>query len=719
MKRPSRFILYSGIVLFICMLLSLLMMSDALTDSSRFNRLYSGLLIFTSVGLCSLVALIVLNLRRLIHQRLNQTPGTRMTVRMIGMFATLSVVPVLIVYLFSLDFLHRGIDSWFDLRVEQALDSSLKLSRLSFDTRMRELLKQTEQIAREVAITSRVEIPFVIDKLRTRENVREVTLFDKQGSIITSSAEDTASIIPNRPSDSILLQLQQGGNYVGLDNIAKTGLHIRVVVNLHDVATPQILQALYPISEETNALTNSIQTSYIKYKELSYLREQLKLSFIVVLTLVLLFSVFASVWTAFYVAEQQVVPITNMVQATQTIAKGDDYVEIPITRNDELGFLVTSFNNMAKKIARARRDAAASQHEAETQHAYLEAVLGRLSSGVLVFEDRHLRTSNISTSEILGFPIERLIGQSLDQIARMHPNFATLRDVILTHDNMNRDWREQITLFSRRGRQILMCSGTPHPFNDTQGCIIVFDDITQLIQGQKDAAWSEMARRLAHEIKNPLTPIQLATERLRHKYLPTMKAADADTLDRLTNTIIQQVTTMREMVNAFSDYARPSMNKPQAVDINMLINEVLDLFAETDQKTRIVRKLDPTLPMINADIGKLRRVFNNLIKNAFDASAMAVDPTLTVISKYGTTTEKNDMEIVIKDFGSGVSQDMLTHVFEPYVTSKAKGSGLGLAIVKKIIEEHQGIVWLQNNTEMPGASAIIRLPLPENLSQYA
>ncbi len=719
MKRTGRFILYSGITLFVCMLLSLLMMSDALKDSSRFSRLYSGLLIFTSLGLCSLVTLIILNLRHLIRQRRKQIPGTHMTVRMIGMFTALAVIPVLIVYLFSLDFLHRGIDSWFDLRVEQALDSSLKLSRLSLDTRIRELLKQTEQIAREIAAIPDAEMSFIVDKLRLRENAREVTLFDKQGSIITSSSEDTTSIIPNRPNDTILLQLQQGGSYAGLDNIVKTGLHIRVVVNLPDlaVAAPRVVQALYPISEEINALTNSIQTSYIKYKELSYLREQLKLSFIVVLTLVLLFSVFAAVWTAFYVAKRQVIPITNMAQATKAIADGDDHAEIPVTRNDELGFLVTSFNDMTQKIAQARREAATSQHEAETQRAYLEAVLGRLSSGVLVFENQYLRTSNVSAGHILGLSTESLIGQSLESITHTYPYFGTLHDVILAHENNNKDWREQITLFGHRGRQVLMCRGTPHSFDNTQGCIIVFDDVTQLIQGQKNAAWSEMARRLAHEIKNPLTPIQLATERLRHKYLPTMDAADADTLDRLTNTIIQQVKTMRDMVNAFSDYARPSINQPQAVDINALINEVLDLFAGMDQKTRIVRELDPTLPMLNADVGKLRQVLNNLIKNAFDASGNTVDPVLTVISRYGATTDKHDIEIVIRDSGTGIPEDMMEQIFEPYVTDKNKGSGLGLAIVKKIIEEHQGIVWLKNNAKIPGASVIIRLPIPQQLSE--
>ncbi len=717
MKRPGTLILYSGIILFACMLASLLMMSDALKDSSQFSRLYSGLLIFITFGLLTLVSLIFLNLRHLIQQRRNQVPGTRMTVRMIAMFTALSVTPVLIVYLFSLDFLHRGVDSWFDLRVEQALDDSLELSRLSLDTRMRELLKQTDQMAEEISEISDAEMPFEIDELRTRTNAKEVTLLNRQGGVITSSSEDTTSIIPDRPSDTILLLLQQGGSYTGLDNTITTGLHIRVVVNVPGVNVgnnSRIIQALYPISEEINTLTNNIQTSYIKYKELSYLRDQLKLSFILILTLVLLFSLFATVWTAFYFSKRHVAPIKDMAEGTKAIAKGDYHTQIPVTSNDELGFLVASFNEMTQRIAQARDAASHSQHEAETQQAYLEAVLGRLSSGVLVFDqNKILRTSNVSAGQILGMPIASVTGESLEKICLQYNYLEPIRETILSHDNTEQDWREQITLFGSSGRQILMCSGTPHSITQDkkEDYIIVFDDVTELLQGQKNAAWSEMARRLAHEIKNPLTPIQLAAERLRHKYLHTMNQKDADTLDRLTNTIVQQVETMKDMVNTFSDYARTPEIKTQAMDINALLSEVLDLFTSLNQKTEIKLDLESQLPMVNGDVSRLRQVFNNLLKNAFDACENNINSTLAITSQCISTAGTEYVEISINDSGPGITEDIMEHIFEPYVTTKTKGTGLGLAIVKKIIEEHNGVVWLENNKDKSGVSAIIRLPI--------
>ena len=717
MRKIGTLILYSGLVLFACILASLLMMSDALKDSSQFSHFYSDLLIFTTVCLCLLVTLILLNLKHLIHQHRNQIPGTRMTVRMIAMFTVLSVTPVFVVYLFSLDFLHRGVDSWFDLRVEQALDDSLELSKLSLDTRMRELLKQTIQIAEEISEISDAEMPFEIDELRIRTNAKEVTLLNRQGDVITSSSENTTSIIPDKPSDTILLQLQQGGSYTALDNAIKTGLHIRVVVNVPDVNVAnnsRIIQVLYPISEEINTLTNSIQTSYIKYKELSYLREQLKFSFILILTLVLLFSLFATIWTAFYFSKKHVAPIRDMAEGTKAIAEGDYHTQIPVTSTDELGFLVASFNAMTQKIAQTRDAANRSRHEAETQRAYLEAILGRLSSGVLVFDKNMiLRTSNVSAGQILGIPVDTVIGEFLEKICLNYHHLEPMRETILLHDNTDLDWREQITLFRNSGKQILMCSGTPHSItqDDSKGYIIVFDDITDLIQGQKDAAWSEMARRLAHEIKNPLTPIQLATERLRQKYLHTMDKKDADILDRLTNTIVQQVETMKDMVNTFSNYARPPEIKIQTININALMSEVLDLFVSLDQKTKVSLNLGSELPMFNADAGRLRQVFNNLLKNAFDACENSNHSALSITTQRTTISGTEYVEILISDSGPGIGEDIMAHIFEPYVTTRTKGTGLGLAIVKKIIEEHNGIVWLENNQDTPGVSAIIRLPI--------
>lgn len=726
MKRGGKIILLIGSCLFIFMLASLLMMSQTLQNSELFDRYYSLLLVFNVSGLICLVVLILINLKRLRRQLKNHVIGSRMTVRMVMIFSLLSVTPVLIVYYFSLDFLHRGIDSWFDLRVEQALDDSLELSRLAIDVRMRELLNTTEKIAEELSETSDAELPFDIDQIRERINANELTLLTRNGAIIASSSSDTKSLVPNMPGETISLQLLQGNSYIGLDLIKNTGLLIRAVANLPTFEIEKearIVQALYPISERMNQLADSVQSSFIEYKELSYLREQLKVSFIIILTLVLLFSVFSAVWAAFYSARNLSAPVKSLAEGTRAIAEGNYSTRLPVPGNDELGFLVASFNDMTDKISHARDTAKQSQKEAESQRSYLETVLSRLSSGVMVFnKDGNLEKSNISAAQILQLETETISHENINSLTKDYPGLTDFFECISSNiKEQLDDWREQITLSDKTGDQILMINGATLTGLDgsTSGHVIVFDEITALIQGQRDAAWSEMARRLAHEIKNPLTPIQLAAERLRHKYLSSMDSSDAEMLDRMTNTIIQQVETMKDMVNSFSDYGRSPEFNPEEIKIERLIQEGLDLFSNMNYGNQIVTDIETDLPAIIGDEKKLRQVFNNLLTNAVDANALGDESYLKISAKKINVDGNGMVEIRIMDKGPGIDTIVVNKVFEPYITTKHKGTGLGLAIVKRIIDEHSGTVWLENNKEQNGACAVIRLPVNISLDQYS
>jgi len=714
-------LLATGAILFLFMLSALLMMSDALQNSERFGNYYSGLLIFNALGLAVLVGLIAANLRKLVRQRRDNVPGARMTIRTVAMFSVLSVTPVLIVYYFSLDFLYRGIDSWFDLKVEQALDDSLELSKLSLEERMREILRKTRQAASELAGISNVAIPFEIDEYRSRTGATELTLMTKQGGFIASSTGDISKLVPNQPNDTILFQIQQGNDYIDLDTIKDRGLSIRAVVNVPNRGIEQedrILQVLFPVSDRINELADNIQSAYVKYNELSFLRDQLKFGFALVLTLVLLFTIFTALWAAFYSARKLAAPIRDLAEGTRSVAEGDYSKQLPVPGNDELGFLVASFNEMTRRISNAREAVRKSQLETEAQQAYLEAVLARLSSGVLVLDqDNRIRTANISSTQILGVDPDKLQHGKLEDILSEYCYLEPLIKTIGRHQNDEDDeWREQVTIFGVSGRQILMCSGTSLSLSGLEDSLVhvtVFDDITALIQGQRDAAWSEMARRFAHEIKNPLTPIQLAAERIRHKYLDTLHIEQPETMDRLTNTIIKQVETMKEMVNTFSEYARPPAMSRELLDLNKLLQEVIDLYASVDTEAEINLKPNHQLPLIKADPGRLRRVFNNLFNNAFDAGGggnVRINIQTDRINEQG----RDYIEIRIQDSGPGLPAAMTENVFDPYVTSKHKGTGLGLAIVKKIVEEHGGVVSLFNNPEGTGACAVVRLPVSAN-----
>ena len=718
MKKGEKLITFIGLCLFIFMLSSLLMMSKSLQNSELFDRFYLGLLLFNALGLISLSILIILNLKRLIRQLKNRVIGSRMTIRIVILFSLLSVTPVLIVYYFSLDFLHRGIDSWFDLRIEQALDDSLELSRLALDVRMRELLNTTEKIAEELSDTNDAELPSHIDQIRDRINADELTLLTRKGAIVVSSSEDMKSLVPNTPEETILLQLIQNNSYIGIDLIENKGLVIRAVVNVPMIGignTEKIIQALFPMSERMNQLSANVQTSFIEYKELSYLREQLKFSFIIILTLVLLFSVFSAVWAAFYSARTLAAPIKDLAQGTRAIAKGNYNTKLPVPSNDELGFLVASFNDMTDKISQARDTAKNSQKESESQQIYLETILSRLSSGVIVFnKDGKIEKSNISAAQILQIEVTILNQKNIDDLIN---NFSKLKSFFeCISNNINEktnDWREQIILSKKTGNQILLINGTILTSSDNSKIkhIVVFDEITALIQGQRDAAWSEVARRLAHEIKNPLTPIQLAAERLRSKYLSSLDTNNVETLDRMTNTIIQQVETMKDMVNDFSDYARPAEFKEEEIEIINLLQEGVDLFSNMNYGNKIEMDIKTNLPKIHGDEKKLRRVLNNVLANAVDANSIG-DHNLLKISAKTVNIEDNEIiEIRVIDSGPGIDPLVENNLLEPYITTKEKGTGLGLAIVKKIIDEHSGTFWLENNKEEDGACAVIRLPV--------
>ena len=705
-----------AVLLMVLMIGSLVLMSDATQDSEQFGRMYSTLLAINVSVMIMLLVLIGVNVQRLIRQYRAQVMGSRLTLRLVRIFVILSLVPVLIVYYFSLQFLTKGIDSWFDVRIEQAVQDALELSRSALDLRTRELMKQTQVIASNLLDLPDSVAMLHLNDLTTGSGASELTLLTQSGRVIASNTKDTANIIPNRPNEAILLQLRSGHPYVGLDPIGRAGLFVRVVVPVPSSVPsmePRLLQALYPIADRMNNLAESVQSAYAKYQELSYLRDPLKYSFTLTLSLVLLLSILAAVWAALVSAQRLVAPIRVLAIGTRAVAAGNYDKRLPLPSNDEFGSLVQSFNDMTEKIALARDEAMHSQQQAENERAYLKAVLGSLSSGVLTLDQFHvLRTTNVAASRILGVDLVKVLGAHFEQIAVTHPHLQVFISALKSHlSKTDNEWREELTLFGATGRQVLMCRGRTLPGRGRlqSGFVIVFDDITALIQAERDAAWGEVARRMAHEIKNPLTPIQLSAERLRHKYLKTMDPESAEVLKRSTHTIIQQVSAMKEMVKAFSEYARMPRMELSPLNLNNLINEVLDLYRGDEAGPQFNLHLDADLPLIDADVVRLRQLLHNVVKNAFEATKDRVSPVITLSTRVVNESLHSFVELIVQDNGTGIPEDILSNLFEPYVTTKQKGTGLGLAIVKKIVEEHGGMVRAENKPE-GGAALIVRLP---------
>lgn len=722
------------------LLTSLVLMSAAIQNSGKFGTMYSVLLITNTFGLLAFIAIIIFNLRRLFLQLRRSEPGAKLTLRMLVIFVALSVVPLLVLYGFSLDFLKRGVDSWFDVKIDQALNDSLELSRAALDLRMRELLAQTERMAVELgrgpqdsgpinfdvlrnpnSTTISNTLPASnLDKLRERSGAEELLIISREGRLIgTSSGIHANPILPSLPSESILLHLAQSRSYIGLDPITDSGLYIRVAVNIPDVVVTsgrRILYALYPVASRMGRLADSVEAAFVEYNELSYLREQLTLSFAMTLTMVLLFSIVSAVWAAIYSARRLAQPIRDLAAGTASVAAGNYAMSLPVQSNDDMGFLVRSFNDMTKRVAIA-------QAEVNDQHEYLDSILEQLSSGVIALNSRgEITTINNSAKTILGLNSLDVKHKSLLDVATEKESLRPFAESNQPHiEQQSSRWEQELAIFRPSGRRVLMCRGSRMPLasQDDFGHVIVFDDITALIQGQRDTAWSEVARRLAHEIKNPLTPIQLSAERLRHKYAKKLIGDDAQTLERLTNTIIQQVDTMKSMVNTFSDYARPPKIHLEPTDINELVSGVVELFKTAHPDIQFGLLLADDVPQLNLDAARFRQVVNNLVKNAVEASQGSEQPRCDIYTAYEHTNNFADfVEIKVEDSGSGIPEELFENIFEPYVTNKTRGTGLGLAIAKKIVEEHQGELALQNKAHN-GAVAIIRLPLGERSDTLA
>jgi nitrogen fixation/metabolism regulation signal transduction histidine kinase len=704
------------LALVVLLFVSLLLINDAMKDAATFERFYLWLLLFNALGIVILAVMIAINLYRLIVQYRLRTIGSHLTARLVLVFVALSLVPVAFVYYFSLAFMHKGIDSWFDVRIERALEDSLRLGQASMDVRKRQALQRTEHMVDSLKDVPEGIVEVYLNQQREASSAMELLMLGNNNQVVAFSSDAPTAVLPDQPPERVLSSVNQGRSYVALEPLPESGLQIRVIVPITRAGPGTeivgALQAIYPVTDRINVLAQSVQGSYEQYTELAFLRNPLKYSLTLALSTVLFLSVLSAIWVAFYAARRLVAPIRDLVEGTKAVAAGDYGKRLPLSGSDELGFLLRSFNDMTRKVAQARDIAEQSQRQEAMQRTYLETVLERISSGVLTLDEQMvLRRVNMSASHIIGVDLGARVGRSLGEIAESQPVLQQLLDQIREPlEEQQREWTREVVIFGVAGRKVLMCRGAVLPGDELQqsGFVIVFDDLTALIQAQRDSAWSEMARRLAHEIKNPLTPIQLSAERIRRKFLDRMPETDAKLLDRATRTIVHQVESMKDMVNAFSEYARAPQMHAAAMDINDLVRDVAEMYVAGRTRASLQLDLDSSAPVIEADAGRIRQLLHNLLKNAFEA----IDDKgqVSIVTRCHEEPGCNFVELRVEDTGPGIPQDILDHLGEPYVTNKPKGTGLGLAIVRRIVEEHGGIVWAENQPER-GAAIIIRLPM--------
>jgi nitrogen fixation/metabolism regulation signal transduction histidine kinase len=684
------------------------------------------------------------------------------------MFAMLAILPGALIYAVSVQFVSRSIESGFDASVDKAIDAGLNLGRSALDNSLNELVIRAHRMSREIAELSESQRVLHLSRLFDQNPDLEATIVNHKGQLLNSTGGRIGSILPEMPTPAMLRQVRHGRDFAGYEGGSDTfaeeedanglpppksskqgGIRLRVLVpipfgqaHLSLSDDTEFLQLIEPISDSIRINTDALVSASGKYEELVASRDSLRKIYIATLTLSLMLAIFASIVSAFLLAADLIKPILLLAEGTKAVAEGNLSPRPIIATSDELGSLTQSFNTMTHQLFEARTSLENNRSELQTAKAYLESVLANMSAGVMVLDSQfQLVTCNESVERILQLPIEDYIGQPLAKIpglaafaravAKAFSEQAAQTAAMAGNDGESHHWQQQIELSLQPSSDMaaelepakiqtitLLARGSHLPVSPGTGSVVVFDDISNVISAQRSIAWGEVGRRLAHEIKNPLTPIQLAAERLQMKLLDKLTDTDASILNKSITTIVNQVGSMKRMVDDFRDFARmpPAVLTP--LNLNGLVDEVMNLYSVGEGLDVFHVKLSLELPTILGDATQIRQVIHNLLQNAQDSvnekHPEAIKRHIDVITEVvhytnseGATQKAASLSII--DNGVGFSSKILARAFEPYATSKPRGTGLGLAIVKKIIDEHGGHIDIKNRNDENGAKVTILL----------
>ncbi len=717
----------------------LFLLASASENTAFFDKHYSLL-----VGICILVAtslllLVSLMLYRLYERYRRGKFGVKLTSKLVLLFALMGILPGAVIYMVSVQFVSRSIETWFDVRVETALDSGVKLAQSMLETSRTNVTSRATHLSAELAGMSPQEMnTILVSRYRNPETDILATVINSKGKILASSATDPEILAKSLPPSSLLEQMDEP--YSAIEGTAdnpdtpeseQSKLTIRVIVPINGT-DHAYLQLYQPVSENIAANAEALRAAYSEYQIRSVSRSGLQKMYIVTLSLTLLLAIFGATAAAFQLAANLARPLLLLAQGTKAVAEGNLSPRPIVTSTDELGTLTKSFNAMTLQLAEARSQAEKSRSELETAKSYLESVMTNMSAGVIGFDSNFKLTDcNDPASRILKLDLKPFIGTELSQIpgitvfaeklTKAFTQLAAQQAAGSTDEAFHLQEQIEIPLPSspqqKDSNQTLLARGSSHTVNGENHYIVVFDDISELISAQRSIAWGEVARRLAHEIKNPLTPIQLAAERLQMKLHNKLENQEAGILKRSTDTIVNQVTAMKQMVDDFRNYAKAPPASLIALDLNALVEEIAHLYANDGAMNIVHPILAQGLPQIMGDATRLRQVIHNLLQNAIDACSEVSDrpdwqPEIEIITEKVHYTDASGkiciaVRLSVRDNGLGFSQEIMSRIFEPYVTTKERGTGLGMAVVKKIIEEHGGRIDLHNRTDIQGADVSI------------
>ncbi|MDC8787242.1 sensor histidine kinase [Roseateles koreensis] len=704
-------------VMGVCGVLAFLLSIGA-TSQRGFLERHSVWLFWVNALVAGLLALVIGTavVRLLLRVRSGKF-GSRLLIKLAGIFALVGVVPGLLIYGVSYQFVNRSIDSWFDVRLATALDAGLNLGRGTLDDMVSDLAKKVRESAEHLAEgDTTLPQPLALDRLREQLGLRTVALVGGKGQILLSAGGDAGVLSPERPTETLLRQARNGRPVSQLEGLEDEALalqgqaQIRALVLLPNadlrlgVSSGNERYLMMVRRIPSNVLRNAlaVQTASSEYQQRALERDGLRRMYLGTLTLALVLAVFAALLLAMTLGNQLARPLLLLAEGVRQVAQGDLSRKPVMRSRDELSGLTRSFADMTEQLSDARALVERSVAQVENARTHLQTILDNLTAGVIVFDaQQRIDTVNPGATRILRLPLSAYQGRRLDEVPQLQ---AFAQAVWQRFEQYKPDagergdhWQDAFELQIEAGQDVLtlLVRGAPLPHDSR---LMVFDDISEVVSAQRSAAWSEVARRLAHEIKNPLTPIQLSAERLQHKLESKLEGADQAMLVRSVATIVNQVQSMKQLVNEFRDYARlPSANL-SPLDLNALVSEVLTLYAPAQEAGRLRAELAPTPAQIKGDASQLRQVIHNLVQNALDAVQDRPDGQVLVRTQQGYTEtgEPRVLRLLISDNGAGFAEKVLKRAFEPYVTTKTKGTGLGLAVVKKIADEHGARVRLTN-----------------------
>ena len=702
-------------------LVLLFLLTQATGNRELYERNYARLLQL-NIAVAALLVLVIgwIGLRLVLRLRQGRF-GSRLLVKLAAIFALVGLLPGLMIYGVSYQFVSRSIESWFDVKVETALDAGLNLGRATLDAMALDLASKTRQAATQLSEAPDASAGLALERLRDQLSASDVVLWTAAGQVIASVGDSRFKINPERPAPALFRNARAqrvatqiegleelSSNLTVLPSAAPSGRIQAVALvssaNVGLTGESRFLQVTQAIPASVVASAIAVQEANREYQERALARGGLRKMYIGTLTLSLFLAVFGAVLLAVLLGNHLAKPLLVLADGVRQVALGDLTPRPALQGKDELGGLTRSFADMTQQLSDARTAVQLSMSQVDSARANLQTILDNLTAGVIVLDAQgRIQSSNPGATRILRAPMAAYHGQSFGNVPGMglfakdvNAQFADfLNDANAPHGL--EQWQQSFELNtampgSPDNAITLIARGAKMP--DAEEFLLVFDDVSEMVSAQRAQAWGEVARRLAHEIKNPLTPIQLSAERLEMKLGGKLAQPEQALLTKSVKTIVDQVDAMKRLVNEFRDYARLPAAELKPVDLNELVNDVIQLYSVDNAVVPVLAELDPNAPLIKGDVQQLRQVIHNLVQNAQDALEGMAHAVVTVKTDYSKTSSR--VRLSVRDNGSGFPEHILKRAFEPYVTTKVKGTGLGLAVVKKIADEHGARVDIAN-----------------------